>query len=208
MKWIKQNVIMVIVCLFLLITLISELLIPHFFSANASFDTPKEPQTVETELLSTDKDDISPSSDQSSKTNDTLYVDIKGEIEHPGVYSVEEDDRVVDVIDYAGGLKADADEKQINLAEKVHDEMVIIVPHVDETENFIPTSGESHDKIKINTATQTDLEQLPGIGEAKAQAIIKYREENGAFQSLEDMQNVSGIGEKTVSQLAEFIIVP
>lgn len=198
--------IMIIVCVFLLIALLSELLIPHFFSANEPIDASKQTPTIDIEPASADTDTISP--DQSSGTNDTLYVDIKGEVEQPGVYNVEENDRVVDVIDYAGGLKANADEKQINLAEKVYDEMVIIVPHVDEAENLISTSGESHDKIKINTATQTELEQLPGIGKAKAQAIIKYREESGAFQSFEDIQNVSGIGEKTVSQLAEFIIVP
>ncbi|MDQ0351085.1 competence protein ComEA [Alkalibacillus filiformis] len=137
-------------------------------------------------------------------------VDIKGEIKSPGVYTVEErGKRVVDVIELAGGFTEEADSKFVNLAELVYDEMVIYVPNKDEQtagSNVTPTNKET--KIRVNTATVDELMTLPGIGEQRAQTIIDYREEHGSFTSVEDLLNISGIGEKTLENFKEDIIVP
>ncbi|PKR79054.1 competence protein ComE [Halalkalibacillus sediminis] len=134
-----------------------------------------------------------------------LVVDVKGEVREPGVYEMEEGDRVKDVIATAGGLSEGADSYSVNLAQKLYDEMVVIVPN---KENSVLNQAKGHDdRIRINQASLNDLTSLPGIGEQKAQQIIQYREENGPFRQVEDLLEISGIGEKTLDKLRELIIV-
>lgn len=138
-------------------------------------------------------------------------IDVKGAVENPGVYEIEIDSRVNDVIRLAGGFSKDADQTVVNLAQKVQDEMVIIVPKQGGTESATP--GESggqngSEKLRINYATQEEIETLNGIGPSKASAIIQHREENGLFQSVEDLLEVSGIGEKTLANISDFIQIP
>ncbi|WP_017187326.1 helix-hairpin-helix domain-containing protein [Alkalibacillus haloalkaliphilus] len=139
-------------------------------------------------------------------------VDVKGEIESPGVYHVERGKRVVDVIELAGGFTKEADSKFVNLAELVYDEMVIYVPNKEEEGSSSAVTqgnnGSDGSKIRVNTATVEELMSLPGIGEQRAQTIIEYREEHGSFTSVEDLLNISGIGEKTLENFKEDIIVP
>ncbi|WP_411953494.1 helix-hairpin-helix domain-containing protein [Alkalibacillus sp. S2W] len=140
-----------------------------------------------------------------------LVVDIKGSVHDPGVYEMSEGDRVVDAIEYAGGLTSEADEHQINLAELVYDEMIIMIPEVSDSQNSTDLSIDSRQqdgKIRINQASAEELTLLSGIGEKKAQTIIDYREENGAFKSVDELLNISGIGEKTLEQIEEDLIVP
>ena len=134
-------------------------------------------------------------------------VDVKGQVKFPGVYEVEEHLRVHDVIQLAGGFLEMANETAINLAQKISDEMVIYVPHLDEEINNTSTDAwspsQDEKKVSLNQATTGELETLPGIGPSKAAAIIKYREEVGAFQSIDELTNVSGIGEKTLEKLRD-----
>ena len=134
-------------------------------------------------------------------------VDVKGQVKFPGVYEVEEHLRVHDVIQLAGGFLEMANETAINLAQKISDEMVIYVPHLDEEINNTSTDAwspsQDEKKVSLNQATVGELETLPGIGPSKAAAIIKYREEVGAFQSIDELTNVSGIGEKTLEKLRD-----
>lgn len=143
-----------------------------------------------------------------------VFVDVKGAVSLPGIYEAKDNDRVLDAIEYAGGLLEIADEKQINFAQKVQDEMVIYVPEKGETiENDAPplmtspSNGQANGKVNINRAELSELETLPGIGPAKAKAIIDYREQQGHFKKVEDIQNISGIGEKTFEKLQESISV-
>lgn len=143
-----------------------------------------------------------------------VLVDIKGAVPMPGLYKMEEGDRVMDVIDQAGGLLEDADEKQVNFAQKLSDEMVIHIPvkgeFVQDAPQIASTTspgGQGDRKVNINKADLTELQTLPAIGPAKAQAIIDYREKEGPFRQVEDLQNVSGIGEKTFEKLHELISV-
>jgi len=155
---------------------------------------------------------VSDETEDEASTDERMLVDIKGEINTPGVYELNSGSRVNDVIKMADGFTDDADETSINLAQKVHDEMIIIVPieneESDETLHQTTSPTEQNEKVKINYATQEEIETLPGIGPSKAQTIIKYREENGLFQTMEDLLDISGIGEKTLENMKDNIQIP
>lgn len=148
-----------------------------------------------------------------SSEPELFMVDVKGEVHVPGVYELPADGRVKDVIAMAEGLTDEANELAINFAQKVEDQMVIYVPHIDDDAGApeIATAGGGSDSgelaININTASEQELMTLSGIGQAKAQQIIQYREENGLFDTPEDLMNVSGIGEKSFETLKDSIKV-
>ncbi len=137
-----------------------------------------------------------------------VFVDVKGSVREPGVYQIEKDGRVKDAIKRAGGLLPEADPNSVNLAQKLKDEMVVEVVRKGEKSSLIvadssgSASGQAEaTKVNINQATAQDLEQVPGIGKAKAAAIIEYREKEGLFTKIEDLTQISGIGEKTLEKL-------
>lgn len=146
--------------------------------------------------------------EQNVPTDLVAIVDVKGAILKPGVYEMDVDARVNDVIQKAGGFSENADQTQVNLAQKVQDEMIIIIPKEGELAQGGGNTGNGSDKIRINYATQDEIESLNGIGPSKAQAIIQYRDEHGFFQTTEDLLEVSGIGEKTLENLQDDIQVP
>ncbi|WP_066363041.1 helix-hairpin-helix domain-containing protein [Neobacillus drentensis] len=145
-----------------------------------------------------------------------IMVDVKGQIKLPGVYQANADERVIDVISRAGGLTDKADQGQVNFAEHVQDEMIIYIPAKGEEGAPIISSGGSQigsggnqkeAKININKADETELQNLPGIGPAKAAAIIEYRNTNGPFKAIEDLKNISGIGDKTFDKLKDLLAI-
>ncbi|HWO97945.1 MAG TPA: helix-hairpin-helix domain-containing protein [Bacillus sp. (in: firmicutes)] len=139
-----------------------------------------------------------------------VIVDVKGEVQKPDVYEMRQGDRITDAIKSAGGFTERADQNQVNLAGKLKDEMVIYVPKKGEIPSLplLPLQQqESADLVNINSASSEELQSLPGIGPAKAEAIITYREEQGGFQKKEDLMNVSGIGEKSFEKIKEHIAV-
>lgn len=148
-----------------------------------------------------------------SSEPELFMVDVKGEVHAPGVYELPTDGRVKDAIAMAEGLTDEANELAINFAQKVEDQMVIYVPHEDDDsglpENTTTGAGEASGAtvININTASEQELLTLSGIGQAKAQQIIQYREENGLFDTPEDLMNVSGFGEKSFETLKDSIKV-
>ena len=120
-------------------------------------------------------------------------------------------DRVKDAIDAAGGLTAEADSQKVNLAQRVEDQMVIVVPKVGEESEAIPAGATSKEaskegKVNINTATVEELKTLKGVGEKKAEAIIEYRKKNGSFKAKEDLMKVRGIGKKLFESFEERIV--
>ena len=139
-----------------------------------------------------------------------LMIDVKGAIAYPGVYEIHMGARINDAIELAGGFADDADQSQVNLAQKVQDEMVILIPYIDDGAEMAASnlSVHSEGKVRINYATQEEIESLPGIGPSKAQAILKHREENGFFRNAEDLLQVSGIGEKTLENLRDYLHLP
>lgn len=140
-----------------------------------------------------------------------IIVDVKGQVKKPGVYQSSSGERVIDVINRSGGLTENADVSQVNFAEHVQDAMVIYIPAKGEEGLAVPggsmTQNGSSDKININKADETQLQDIPGIGPAKASAIIEYRELNGSFKTIEDIKNISGIGDKTYEKLKDSISV-
>lgn len=140
-----------------------------------------------------------------------IFVDIKGAVKNPGVYQMKSGDRVKDALDAAGGLTDEADSQKVNLAQRVEDQMVIVVPKVGEEATEIPSGVTSKEaakdgKVNINTATVEELKTLKGVGEKKAEAIIEYRKKNGSFKTKEDLMKVRGIGKKLFESFQERIV--
>lgn len=183
-----------------------------YFFFNAKED-PQNAAQIQQLLQSTtqEKEEIKETSEQPQK----ILVDIKGEVNKPGVYQLQPDSRVQDVVNLAGGLTKEAHHKALNLAAKLQDEQMIYVPHKDEELGEIatfntgttPVAESETQKVNINTADSTQLQTLSGIGEKKAAAIIQYREENGPFQSVDDLTEISGIGEKTLEKIKSSITI-
>ena len=171
--------------------------------------------------------------EKNNKIEDKYQVDIKGEIAYPGIYKINKDSRVIDVIKMAGDLTENADTSVINLSKRITDEMVIIIYSKEEVSNFkqtkeiekqveekciqkdeeslkndaciTSTNNSTNNKTSINNATLDELKKLPGIGDKKAKDIITYREKNGPFKKLEDIMKVNGIGESAYAQIKENI---
>ena len=143
------------------------------------------------------------------------YVDIKGEVLRPGVYEFSCESRIQEVIKKAGGFTEEADETKINLAQKITDQMQIIVPNLHSKQEEGVTEGNSEKgnssnttpsnskqgTVNINTATLEELQTIKGIGKKKAEAILQYRKEHGAFRSKEDLLQVKGIGKKALEAI-------
>ena len=164
----------------------------------------EEVTVVETTVL-TEKTEVSTSQET------IIFVDIKGAVKNPGVYQMKSGDRVKDALDAAGGLTDEADSQKVNLAQRVEDQMVIVVPKVGEEATEIPSGVTSKEaakdgKVNINTATVEELKTLKGVGEKKAEAIIEYRKKNGSFQTKEDLMKVRGIGKKLFESFQERIV--
>lgn len=141
---------------------------------------------------------------ESVETN-KIYVYVAGEVVSPGVVELDEGDRVEDAIKSAGGITENANIKNINLAKIVEDGEKIYIPNKDEEiENY---EEKSSAKININRATETELQSLNGIGPAMAAKIVEYRQNNGFFKSIEDIKNVSGIGESKFIEIKDYITI-
>ena len=151
-----------------------------------------------------------------------IYIDIKGAVNRPGLYQLSEGSRMIDAIEAAGGLTIEADDRTINLAEKLLDQQKIIVyteseiaeqlmqedrDNLLERDVYPSNPSDATQKININIATIDELQALPNIGPKKAQAIIEYRQTNGSFQTIDQIKEIKGIGEKTYEELAHLISV-
>ncbi len=135
-----------------------------------------------------------------------IFVHIDGEVMNPGLYEFSRDDRINDAISKAGGLTDNALMKNINLAQKLEDEMKILIPPKDSNQENTIVEDSNTTLVNINSATKSELMTLPGIGDVRAESIIKYREES-SFKKIEDLMNISGIGEKTFDALKELITI-
>lgn len=145
-----------------------------------------------------------------------LIVYISGAVKNPGVYELDPDSRLHQLLTVAGEFSEDADnlwvEKNLNMARKLTDGEKVYIPTEEEISSpseFVQEGvlGQNNRIININMATQAELETLPGIGPSFAQRIIDYRQENGGFKSTEEVQAVSGIGEKTFEKIKDQISI-
>jgi competence protein ComEA len=147
-----------------------------------------------------------------------IKVYVTGEVNNPGVIELKVGARIEDAIKLAGGLTENANLEEVNLAYCLEDGQKLYIPNVNEkeveylsTENgekVLETTEKSNSsKININTGGVEELKGLPGVGESLAQRIITYREENGKFKSVDELKNVSGIGDKKFEALKDYVII-
>jgi len=130
-------------------------------------------------------------------------IHVAGAVKFPGVYSLAPEKRIIDAVEAAGGVSWEADLNRINLAAPLADGMQVDIPLKQEVE--VNSSPEKQGQIQINRASSEELETLPGIGPARAAAIIEFRERKGDFREPEDLLQISGIGEATLDRLREHI---
>ena len=158
------------------------------------------------------------------KKENTIMVHITGEVKNAGIIELPEESRIADAIEQAGGVTEEADLDQVNLAFVLSDGQKIYIPNKKEREaneekayitaesgnNVIikdKVEGGKKQKVNINEAKQEELEELPGIGPSIAKKIIEYREQNGKFTSIDELQEVKGIGEAKFENIKEYITV-
>lgn len=159
--------------------------------------------------------------------NKKIIVHVSGAVKNEGIVELEEGARVANAIEKAGGVRDDAYTKDINYALKLEDGMKIYVPTIEEAKqekeevninsessNYIISSNNTKtnensngQKVNINNADESKLDELPGVGPSTAQKIIQYRKENGEFKSIDELKNVSGIGEAKFQKIKDLICV-
>lgn len=146
-----------------------------------------------------------------------IYVHVCGAVVCEGVYELPKNSRVVDAVTAAGGFSEDADRSYHNLAGLLNDGRKVYVPTKEETEELAffereaavektEAAGGKHQKLNLNTAGKEELMTLPGIGESKAESILKYRSKIGHFQNVEEITNVSGIGPALLEQIRDLVV--
>ncbi|HFI0911368.1 TPA: helix-hairpin-helix domain-containing protein [Streptococcus suis] len=186
------------------------------FSQSAKSDQTGLTDFPQTEQTSSRSDLVEETSTEVSKEPSLLVVDVKGAVVKPGLYTLEADARVNDAVEAAGGLTSQADPKSINLAQKLSDEAVVYVASEDENISVVASTTASSamsqeekntNLVNLNTATEADLQTISGIGAKRATDIIAYREANGGFKSVDDLNNVSGIGDKTMESIRPYVTV-
>lgn len=206
MKYEKEDIIVFIkqniktICFALISSLVVGFLIFSFFKKN---DEPK----VDMNSYEVVNESKSEADSEQKEEVKKIFIDIKGAVKNPGVYELEKDKRIKDALDVAGGLLEDADTSNINLSQKVHDQMLIVVPKVGEKISAPLNNSTDSKIININTATKEQLMTINGIGETKAKAIIDYRENKGQFDKKEDIMKVKGIGKGTFEKIKDEIEV-
>lgn len=149
-----------------------------------------------------------------------IVIHITGEVEEEGVIELEKGARISDAIEEAGGTTEEADLSNINLAYSLSDGQKVKIPNINEKDEeiivveekagdyiIIEGNKSKEEKININKAAQTEIETLPGIGPSTALKIINYRNEHGKFKNIEDIKNVSGIGDSKFENIKEYICV-
>lgn len=198
-NYIVIAVVAVIICIVILI---------YIFSLNQTDYNNYE----DLEITSTEEENI-----EETEEKEKIKVHIAGSVVSEGIIELEEGARVADAIDKVGGTTPDANMNQVNLAYKLEDGQKIYIPNQNEEEYKITEGMEgiqtnedinkNNELININTATQTELELLPGIGPSTATKIIDYREENGEFETIDDIKNVPGIGEAKYETIKNSITV-
>lgn len=171
-------------------------------------------------MASSSIDSSSAGSPVTHTTASKVCVDVKGAINHPGVYTLSKGSRVQEAVDAAGGTHTDADMRQVNLAKQLQDQQVVYVPARGEeppvnlmtamtgadAANSMSTVSDSP-KINLNQASKEQLCQINGIGDKKADMILQYRQQHGEFKSIDDLKNVDGFGDKTVAKLRDQVAV-
>lgn len=205
----------------IIISIIIVLIIVGIYVYNIRFSEDINENTNENQLNTSFVENILEKDDK----NKEIIVHITGAVKKNGIVKLKDGARIYDAIEMAGGSTDDADLSKINLAYVLEDGQKVYIPKIGEinqenaeeeyitfeygnNKNIIQDYNKGgNEKVNINTANQTELETLPGIGTATAEKIIDYRNKNGKFSSVEDIQNVKGIGNAKYENIKESICV-
>lgn len=209
------------ICGFIIILIVFIIAYRYFYSEE-TFEVTNDTNVI-TEKTNENNEEETSSGFSLTSGKTKVVVHVVGEVNEPGVVELKDGSRIIDAINAAGGKTEDADLSKINLAYIVEDGTQIYVPRVgeDREEVITESAGEGiivesskieqnetkEQKVNINTATLEKLQSLPGVGQATAQKIIDYREQNGKFKSPEELKNVPGIGESKFNSLEKSIVV-
>lgn len=209
----KQKIIVTVIAIAVLIGIIS-----FIYNKNQT----KDDTILENDILITNTS-TNNNLVENESAKDLVVVHITGSVKNPGIVKLSEGSRIEDAIQAAGGLTENADISKVNLAYVLDDGIKIKIPSITDDdigdediineesgENIIEndtTSSKNNKSININKATETELETLPGIGASLASRIVEYRKQNGNFSSIEDIKNVSGIGDSKYLNIKDFITV-
>ena len=160
------------------------------------------------------KKEVSIQKDNTKETK--IFIDIKGAVKHPNVYEMSSSNRVIDALNKAEVLN-DADLSQLNLSEKLVDQKLIYVPKKGEnsmkinsqqsTLNSSDVKINTNQPLNLNSATEEQLKNIPGIGPSKAKEILIYREQNHGFNSIDDLMKIKGFGKKTFEKMKEHFTI-
>ena len=144
-----------------------------------------------------------------NKKENKIVVDISGQVNKQGVITLDEGSRIIDAVNLAEGLTDKADLNKINLAYILSDAEKIYIPSIEDNiqPEIVSTNNNTKISVNINTAIEQELEKIPGIGSTIAKRIVNYRNENGKYKSIDDLKNVSGIGESKYNKIKEYIYV-
>ena len=181
-------------------------------SVSGETDGTEDPSDAGTASGSVDTSDAGTASGSGDTSDAEICVYICGAVHEPGVYELPEGSRVHEALDMAGGMTEEAAAYALNLARIAVDGEQIYVPDAEEIQGQSILSGSAgglgyEKKVNINTASMEELMTLTGIGEAKAESIIRYREENGGFQSIEDLMEIGGIKEGVFEKIKDDITI-
>ena len=191
------------------------LVLGGFFLLKPVAQTPAKESNLQSEVIAVPKDSTDEKEDGNQKEEvveqDLITVDVKGAVKTPGIYDLPVGSRINDAVQKAGGLTDNADNKSINLAQKISDEALVYVPTKEEATSQATQSNASNSKenkkVNLNKASVEELKQVKGLGAKRAQDIIDHRESNGKFKSVDELKKVSGIGAKTIEKLKEYVTV-
>lgn len=213
--------------IFIIVFIVIVVILLGFTIWNFYSDSNSEDLLDEDLMVNSSQNDVVNNTENAIEAvSEKIVVYIIGSVKNPGIVELDADSRVSDAVNAAGGLLEDADLSKINLAYKLEDGQKITIPSVndktdedsdyqdyisDDPGNIISgtssnsSNSKTQEKVNINSASQTELETLPGIGPSTAAKIISYRNENGKFKSIEDIKNVSGIGDSKFNNIKDNI---
>lgn len=211
--FLKKNKIKIVLYITISLTLLIASI--SFIIINNKYYNSNNKEISSVSLLKNEKENI-----ESNSIQNTIRVDIKGQIKSPGVYELPYGSRVIDAIELSGGIIENAYTECINLSEILEDEELITIPNqkevyknthttctISNTEKSTNQNNNLNTLVNINNASKEVLMTLNGIGESKAQKIIEYRETNGNFKTIDELKKVTGIGESIYAKIKDSITV-
>ncbi|KAB8140502.1 ComEA family DNA-binding protein [Chloroflexia bacterium SDU3-3] len=200
-EWLRQRP-TIIASIVLVLAALGALLLLGQRSSGATFSAGEAVSLPTSELEGSQDEEEEPTATLAPE----IVVSISGEVMDPDAYQLPANARVKDLVMAAGGLSEQADAAQINLAQRLSDEQHVHIPKLGSAPPATSAAGEGG-KLNINIASAAQLEDLPGIGEVMAGNIIDYRTAHGAFQKIEDLQHVNGLGKNVYDKIAPLITI-